>query len=117
MVKKTLRLLAIGIACLVVVVLSSALLYRKYRQHEVAQARAIRQQNGVESLDAARIGGIDQWVEIRGQDVSNPILLFIHGGPGAVHCSRCERWFCDSHVEDEEWHSCALPPGEEGGES
>jgi hypothetical protein len=34
-----------------------------------------------------------------------------------VHCSRCERWFCDSHIEDEEWHSCALPPGEEGGES
>ena len=34
-----------------------------------------------------------------------------------VHCRRCKRWFCDSHIEDEEWHSCALPPGEEGGES
>ena len=34
-----------------------------------------------------------------------------------VNCSRCGRWFCDNHIEDEEWHSCALPPREEGGES
>jgi proline iminopeptidase len=29
-----------------------------------------------------RIGGIDQWIEVRGQNVNNPILLWIHGGPG-----------------------------------
>ena len=34
-----------------------------------------------------------------------------------VHCTRCGRWFCDSHAEDEEWHSCAVPSGEEGGEA
>jgi hypothetical protein len=37
--------------------------------------------------------------------------------PATVRCTRCSRWFCDTHVEDEEWHSCALPPGEEGGEA
>ena len=37
--------------------------------------------------------------------------------PVTVRCGRCGRWFCDTHVEDEEWHSCALPPGEEGGEA
>ena len=36
--------------------------------------------------------------------------------PSTIRCSRCGRWFCDTHVEDEEWHSCVLPPGEEGGE-
>jgi proline iminopeptidase len=71
-----------ALACLVVVALSSALLYRKYLQHKVAQERAIRSRDGINSLEPARIGGIDQWIEVRGQNVNNPILLFIHGGPG-----------------------------------
>ena len=63
-------------------VLSSALLYRKYLQHKIAEERAVRSPNGISSLERVRIGGIDQWIEVRGQDVNNPILLFIHGGPG-----------------------------------
>ena len=40
--------------------------------------------NGVERLEKVRIGGIDQWVSIRGTDRKNPVLLHIHGGPGYV---------------------------------
>lgn len=29
-----------------------------------------------------RIGGIEQWVMIRGENVANPILILLHGGPG-----------------------------------
>jgi pimeloyl-ACP methyl ester carboxylesterase len=79
---KILRYLAIGLACLVIAVLSSALLYRKYLQHKVAEDRAITSPNGIDSLEPVHIGGIDQWIEVRGQNVNNPILLFIHGGPG-----------------------------------
>ncbi|MGH9711681.1 MAG: alpha/beta fold hydrolase [Candidatus Acidiferrales bacterium] len=82
MIRKILKYVAIAIACLVVLPLSSALLYRKYLQQRVAQERAINSPIGINSLEAARIGGIDQWIEVRGQDVNNPILLFIHGGPG-----------------------------------
>jgi hypothetical protein len=36
--------------------------------------------------------------------------------PATMHCSNCNRWFCDAHAEDEVWHTCVLAPGEEGGE-
>jgi pimeloyl-ACP methyl ester carboxylesterase len=79
---KIVKYVAIGIAAFAVALLSSALLYRSYLQHKVAEERAIRSPNGIDSLEPVRIGGIDQWIEVRGQNVNNPILLFIHGGPG-----------------------------------
>jgi proline iminopeptidase len=50
----------------------------------IANARKILTTHGVERLEAVRIGGIDQWVSIRGRDSRNPLLLVIHGGPGYV---------------------------------
>ncbi|MGO9303513.1 MAG: alpha/beta fold hydrolase [Candidatus Korobacteraceae bacterium] len=50
----------------------------------IAEARKIVTPNGVERLEKVRIGGIDQWVSIRGTDRRNPVLLYIHGGPGYV---------------------------------
>ena len=29
-----------------------------------------------------QLGGLDQWVMIRGESVANPILILVHGGPG-----------------------------------
>jgi pimeloyl-ACP methyl ester carboxylesterase len=29
-----------------------------------------------------RLGGLDQWVMIRGESVANPALVLLHGGPG-----------------------------------
>jgi len=81
-IRRIIKYVGIALACLVVVAPSSALLYRKYLQHEVARERAIRSLNGIDSLERVRIGGIDPWIEVRGQDVNNPILLFLHGGPG-----------------------------------
>jgi len=67
---------------LTLVVLAFALPYRWYLQHQTAEGRAIRSAEGIDSLVSVRIGGIDQWIHVRGQNVNNPILLFIHGGPG-----------------------------------
>ena len=38
---------------------------------------------GIQETYKARIGGIDQWINVRGQDKANPVILFIHGGPAS----------------------------------
>jgi pimeloyl-ACP methyl ester carboxylesterase len=48
----------------------------------VAEMRRIVTSVGIERLEKVRIGGIDQWISVRSFDRRNPILLYIHGGPG-----------------------------------
>ena len=38
--------------------------------------------NSIDVLEPVEIGGIKQWVSIRGYNKDAPILLFLHGGPG-----------------------------------
>ena len=49
----------------------------------IADLNRIVAPHGVQESYKARVGGIDQWVYVRGQDAANPIILFIHGGPAS----------------------------------
>ncbi len=49
-----------------------------------AKQFAIASQSGIDEASYVPIGGIEQWVTIRGQDRANPVILFLHGGPGDV---------------------------------
>ncbi len=49
-----------------------------------AQQYAITSPKGIDEAQYVTIGGIEQWVTIRGWDRDNPVLLFLHGGPGDV---------------------------------
>ena len=44
--------------------------------------RTARAAQGIDESGFVSIGGIDQWIAIQGQSRSNPVILFLHGGPG-----------------------------------
>lgn len=55
------------------------------REEAIAVIREMRRivtPQGVDRSETIRIGGINQFVNIRGRDRRNPILLVLHGGPG-----------------------------------
>jgi pimeloyl-ACP methyl ester carboxylesterase len=49
----------------------------------IADHDSIVAPNGVQESYALPIGGVKQWVYVRGQDKRNPIILFVHGGPAS----------------------------------
>ena len=63
----------------------------------IAESQAIAP-GGVDELKTVDIGGIKQWIHVRGTNPANPILLFIHGGPGSPMMP--ESWIFQRPWED-----------------
>jgi pimeloyl-ACP methyl ester carboxylesterase len=51
-------------------------------QEDAAQELASHVPKPVREEMFVPIGGIDQWITIKGDDDNNPVVLFLHGGPG-----------------------------------
>ncbi len=58
---------------------------RARAQRANAAALAIRTPNGIETGMFVRLGGIEQWISIRGCDRANPVILIMHGGPATSY--------------------------------
>jgi hypothetical protein len=64
--------------------------YQKFKNWQAflsdrsAQTYAVSGSNHINESAYVKIGGIEQWITIRGQDRNNPVVLFLHGGPGDV---------------------------------
>jgi len=65
------------------VLVSSGLLYRLYEQKRVKNASQITTEGAIDLLGNVILGGEEQWVLIRGENQTNPVLLYLHGGPGS----------------------------------
>jgi len=57
------------------------------------KAEAFRDEEGeiisgsISSIEQLRLGGLDQYLIIRGADTTKPVMLFLHGGPGSPEFS------------------------------
>ena len=67
-------------------------------QKIMRDVRRIQQPAGIEETRSVQIGGITQWISVRGRDRRNPILLFIHGGPASTEMP--VSWLYQSAWED-----------------
>ncbi|WAS97971.1 alpha/beta fold hydrolase [Nannocystis punicea] len=72
-----------GAAGLTAASLIAGLGWRRTAQRRVAKGLETRSPAAIVEEGFVRIGAIDQWIGIRGEDRSNPALLVLHGGPGA----------------------------------
>jgi len=50
----------------------------------LADLARIHTPEGIEALEQVDVNGSKQWISIRGLNRANPILLFVHGGPGSA---------------------------------
>ena len=91
MIRFALRAFAV-LLVLVVVAAVSGLGYRAWRQQENARVLAITAPDGIDERAFVRIGGIEQWLTIRGEDRNNPVILMLHGGPGSATSMLAPVW-------------------------
>ncbi|WP_030411207.1 alpha/beta fold hydrolase [Streptomyces sp. NRRL S-1448] len=69
--------------------------YRQVKRAALARRLRITAPGGIDEAGFVRIGGIDQYVSVRGEDRRNPVVLELHGGPGAsnlVFTPRTRAW-------------------------
>ncbi|MGL5380242.1 alpha/beta fold hydrolase [Clostridium sp.] len=75
---KILKYIGLGLGVLIIVIISITLIKRLIKSSQIK----INTVNGIDKGEYVNLGGIEQYVQIRGEDSSNPFVIFLHGGPG-----------------------------------
>ncbi|WP_129789866.1 alpha/beta fold hydrolase [Promicromonospora panici] len=61
------------------------MLRRPWQRRRNARTLAAVPEAGVNRQQWVRLGGIEQWITVRGHDRRNPMLLVVHGGPASPY--------------------------------
>lgn len=54
----------------------------------ILDAEGKRVENSIATMEKINLGGIDQWIVMRGKSRDNPIILMLSGGPGGTEMGR-----------------------------
>ena len=77
-VKKKMLILFILLCSIILLIILIVMFFRIHNSFKVK----IDTDTGIQEGTYIKIGGIDQYVQIRGEDRNNPVILWLHGGPG-----------------------------------
>lgn len=95
---RSLRLVAAGAGLGAGTALLAVLLAAGWHLLSHGRTPPIRDESGqavpgsVSSLEAISLNGVPQWVLVRGRSTRNPVVLFLHGGPGMPAMYLAHAW-------------------------
>lgn len=72
---KKIKKLIIGIGAIIIILLIIALFFPTWTPH-------IKGDNSISVLEQVEVNGSNHEIMIRGNDKNNPLIIFVHGGPG-----------------------------------
>lgn len=77
-----------------ILLLAAIVLYSQWTAHTppILGADGKPLPGSIAALEKVKLGGVDQWLIIRGADINKPVLLFLSGGPGASEAARVLRF-------------------------
>jgi pimeloyl-ACP methyl ester carboxylesterase len=77
--------IVLAVVALAIVGAGGTWAYRSYWHHRLTQEWRITSPNGIDVARFIKVGGREEWVTARGEDRSNPRILFLHGGPSEAN--------------------------------
>ncbi len=78
-------IILVAVVGLVLAAVTAGLGWRAVARRRLARVMAINTPNAIVEQRFVRVGGIEQWIGIRGEDRANPVVLVLHGGPGSPY--------------------------------
>jgi hypothetical protein len=95
----------LGLAAGVLAGAGVALAVRALMCSRARRADAITCPPGIEWSGYVDINGVSQWLLVRGEDARNPLLLFLHGGPGSPETMLAGRRYSGGIERSTSWSS------------